>query len=134
MGSWRNHRSPTLRQGEADGMLDLTRSYFVIANQAGKNRQAGGIGGRPCPGTLLVGQQVPNRGRVGIPATVAVRNGVEEFVQEAVAAIQYQHVAITTARVGVSLNRSVARDGHRTRIAGPAARATSAAACACSAR
>jgi len=37
-------------------MLDLNGGYFVIANQAGKNRQAGGIGGRPCPRTLFVSQ------------------------------------------------------------------------------
>ena len=67
-----HHRGPALRQGEANRVLDLSGGDFVVTHQAGKNRQARGIGGSPRPGTLLVGQQVPNRGRIRIPAPVAV--------------------------------------------------------------
>ena len=44
MRSRRNNRGPALRQREAESMLNLTGGYFVVANQTGKNRQAGGIG------------------------------------------------------------------------------------------
>ena len=36
---------------------------FVVAREARKNRQPGGVGGSPRVGTLLVGRQVPDGGR-----------------------------------------------------------------------
>ena len=96
---------------------NLSGGYFVVTHQAGKNRQARGIGRSPRPGTLFVAQQVPNRRRIGVPGPVAVGNGGEQFVEKAVAVIEHQHVAIAATRIRTALDLSVGRKRHRPRIA-----------------
>src|SRR5580692_630771 len=93
-------------QGEANGMLNLAGGYFVIANQAGKNREAGGVGGCPCPRTLLIGLKIPDGGGGGVPAAVAVRRSAVEFVEKAIALVHHQHMPIAAAGVGEAFNLS----------------------------
>ncbi len=52
----KHHRGLALRQRKADRVLNLSGGYFVVTHQAGKDRQAGSIGGSPRPRTLFVGQ------------------------------------------------------------------------------
>ena len=112
-----HHRGPALRQREANRVLNLSGGYFVVTHQAGKDRQAGGIGGSPCPRTLLVGQQVPDRRRRGIPAPVSVGISAVQLVEKAIAVIQHEHVAIAIARIRIALDRRASRYRHRPRIA-----------------
>ncbi len=108
-----------VRQGEANRVRNLPGGDFVVTHQAGKNRQAGGIGRCPRPGTLRVGvtQQVPNGRRIGIPASVAVGDGAEQFVEKAIVVIEHQHVAIAASRIRIAFDLSVGRYRHRPRIA-----------------
>ncbi len=54
-------------QREAQRVVDLAGGDFVVARQAGKDRQACGVGGSPRVGALLVSRQVPDGGGCGVP-------------------------------------------------------------------
>ena len=83
-----------LRHGEADGMQNLARRHFVVAHQARKNRQTGGIGRGPSSRTKRIRFQIEDRARSGMPASIRLRMGVVEFVENAVALVDHQHVTI----------------------------------------
>ena len=114
----KHRRGPAVLQGNANGVLNLSRGHFVITHQAGKNRQTGGVGRSPGPRTLRVAvtQQVPNRRRGCIPAPVAVGDSAEQFVEKTIAVIEHQHMAIAIAGIGIALNRRIARYRHRPRV------------------
>ncbi len=112
----RSERSARLGQREAERMLNLAGSHFVIAHQARKNRQSGRVGGGPGVGPLLVAQQIPHRGRIGIPAPVGIHRRVVEFVEKTIAVVEHEHVAIAgTGRT--AFDRSTLRNRHGSGIA-----------------
>ena len=113
-----HHRGPALRQREADRVLNLSGGHFVVTHQAGKDRQAGGIGGSPRPRTLLVGfSRSQTAAEAAFQLPLPLGTGAEQFVEKAIAVIEHQHVAIAIARIRIALDRRVARYRHRPRIA-----------------
>jgi len=54
-------------EGDADGMVQAAGGDFVIADEAGEDRQAGGVGGGPSLGAQRGRGQVPLGARVGVP-------------------------------------------------------------------
>jgi hypothetical protein len=89
---------PGSRQREANRVRNLSGGDFVVTHQAGKNRQARGVGGSPRPGTLRVGvtQQIPDCRRIGVPCPIAVGIRAVQFVEKAVVVVEHQHVTIAS--------------------------------------
>ena len=88
---------PRFREREAEGVLNAARSDFVIAHEAGKDRQASRIRRRPGVRTLLIAEQIPHRGRIGVPASVGIDGRIVELVKKAIAVVEDEHVAIAGA-------------------------------------
>src|SRR5260221_9799815 len=91
-------------------MMNRSRSYLVVANEAGKNGQAGGVGGRPRVGPLFVRSHIPNRGRVGAPLSI-LQGGVVQLIQPAAVFLEDEHVTISVARLGIALDERIRWNG-----------------------
>src|SRR5260370_21615606 len=83
-----------LRHGKANGVADLARGNLVVAEQSGYDGKSRGIGGGPGIVPKRVGIQFEDRTRAGLPASIALRIGAEDFIQHAVVAIDHQNVAV----------------------------------------
>ena len=115
-----------------DGVGDLPRLHLVVAEQAGHDRQAGGVGRRPPGRAQGVGTQVPDRPRSRRRSRRAVV-GVVELVERARGGVDHDGVAVAGRRSGplrwgcrhrrdTAPGRSRWRTGtRRSRRAGPAA-------------
>ena len=87
-----------LRGGEADGVGDLTGGHFVVADEAGQDGQAGGVGGGPARRVArALDRQVEHRPRAGVPASIRLRPGVPRLVEPAGVAVDDQHVSVAAA-------------------------------------
>jgi len=69
--------------GEANGMFDGAGGDFVVANEAGKDGQAGGVGAGPGVGALLVGEEIPDGAGARIPLR-GLRIRTVEFVEKTI--------------------------------------------------
>ena len=97
-------------------MFDGGGGDFVVANEAGKDGQAGGVGAGPGVGALLVGEEIPDGAGARIPLR-GLRIRTVEFVEKTIGAVEDENVAIAGAGIRVTLNGSGERDGHGTEIA-----------------
>jgi len=97
-------------------MFDGAGGDFVVANEAGKDGQAGGVGAGPGVGALLVGEEIPDGAGARIPLR-GLRIRTVEFVEKTIGAVEDENVAIAGAGIRVTLNGSGERDGHGTEIA-----------------
>ncbi len=99
----------------ADGVGDLARLDLVVAQQAGQDRETGGVGRRPPRGTQGVGAQVPDRPGPAVEPPGAVL-GVVELVERARRGVDHDGVAVSGG-VLPSLDRGVGAEGIRSRVA-----------------
>ena len=91
---------------------------LVVADEAGEDRQPGGVGG--CPGVR------PQRGRAEVPAGAGVSipmrsatvlgEGPVELVERAAVAVDDEHVAVAVA-AGAALDRGTGRNRERAAVA-----------------
>src|ERR1019366_8308527 len=81
MRRWRRECGARLRQREAESMIDLAGGYFVVANQTGEDWESGGVRRSPRVGTLLVAQQRPHGGLIGVPASVGIHRRVIQLIE-----------------------------------------------------
>src|SRR6185503_19000698 len=92
--------------GEANRVIDLMSDDFVVANQAGCDRQTRGI--RRCPAfrALAVAgtREIPLGAVAAVPAVGAVLASVA-LIERARALLNYEHVTVT-----VAVGRAVAFD------------------------
>lgn len=116
MGGRRNEASAGILQRETDRVIEGTCGDFVIADKAGENGEAGGVGARPGVRTLLVGEKIPDGAGIGVPAG-GLRIGAVEFIEEAVGLIENQDVTIAGAGIGIALDGIGECDGHGARVA-----------------
>src|SRR5882762_5738538 len=97
-------------------MFDLSRSHFVIACQAGENRQARCVHRSPSPGTLLVPQEVPHYSYISVPTAISIRECAPHLIKKTVGIVEHQHMAVAGSS-RTTFNRSTAGDRHESRIA-----------------
>ncbi len=111
MRSRRSEGGTGILHGEAYGVTNGARGDFVIANQAGKNGEAGGVGAGPGIGALLVGDKIPDGAGSGVPCG-GLRIGTIEFVEEASVVVENEDVAIAVAGIGIAFDGRGERNGH----------------------
>src|SRR5689334_1610807 len=108
---------PGAVEGDADRVFEVARGDLVIADEAGEDRQPGGIGRGPRVRPAGARAQVPARARVGIPMPAA---GLEErpveLVERAAGAVDDEHVTIAVAAFA-ALDRRGLRHRERSRVA-----------------
>ena len=111
---------PALRAAdrEAQGVVDHALLHdLVVADEAGVDRQPGGVGGGPAVGPQGVRAEVEHRARAGLPRrAAALRVGGEQLVELARGVVDHEHVAVAVAR-RAALDRRVRRDRVRARVA-----------------
>ena len=81
----------------------------LVAGEAGQDRQAGRVGGRPAGRAKLVRAEIEDRARAGLPATAAGRVEGEQLVELAAVAVDDQRVPVAV-RAAAALDRDVRRD------------------------
>jgi hypothetical protein len=88
-------------EGDADRVFEVAGGDFVVADEAGEDRQAGGVGGSPAIGAEGGRVEVPGGAGVGVPVRLRLGDvgGVVELVEHAAGAVDGEHVAITVAAV-----------------------------------
>ena len=106
-----------LARREANGVLDFAGGDFVVANQAGEDGEAGGVGGGPGVGTLLVIEQIPNCGGGGVPTAVGIGVAAVELVEPAIGVVEDEDVAVAAAGIWIALDGRVGGHGHGAGIA-----------------
>jgi hypothetical protein len=111
---WRDEGGPGARDGEADGVVDGTGGNFVVADEAGEDGEAGGVGGSPRVGTGVVVLQIPDGAVVGAPLAIA-ENAKSDFVKEAGIFVDDEDVLI--ARAACAFDGSVGGEGHGHEVA-----------------
>ncbi len=119
-------RGPDMAVGRADGdpqrVPDRTTHRFVVANQAGKNREPRRVRRRPALGTTGVGGEIEDRAGVGFPALgAAVPPRGEQLEQPPAIAIDDEQVAIAArpaARHSAFDEVRLRRRDRRNRISG----------------
>ena len=104
--------------GDADRVFDVAGGGLVVADEAGEDRQAGGVGRGPAVGAAGGGAQVPGGPRVGVPVRLRLGDveGAVELVELAGGAVDDEHVAVAVAAVA-ALDRGAGRDRERPRVA-----------------
>jgi hypothetical protein len=101
---------------EANSVLDGAGGDFVVANEAGEDGEAGGVGAGPGVRALLVGEKIPNGAGAYVPLR-GLRIGAVELVEETIGTVEDEDVAIAGAGIRVALNGSGERNGHGSGIA-----------------
>src|SRR5581483_1462535 len=102
---------------EAQRVTNLARfKNFIIAHEAGKNRQASGVGRGPAIRPHCTRFQIKNGSALRVPTAVALRKRTEHFIQFPVVSIDDDHMTIAVS-VRAAFDWSVAWDWIRTRIA-----------------
>ena len=79
--------------GEAQRMPDRTGRDLVVADEAGQDRQARGVGTRPAGRAKRVRAQVPGRAAAGVPGAVEAVGG-EELEEPAAVLVDHEDVAV----------------------------------------
>src|SRR6187397_2835288 len=91
---------------------------LVVTDEAGEDRQAGGVGRGPAVGAAGGGAQVPFGSRVGVPVRPRIGDveGAVELVELAAGAVDDEDVAVAVAAVA-ALDRGARRNRERPRVA-----------------
>ena len=84
-------RAARLGDGDAERVVDPAPRDVLVAGEAGEDRQACGVGGRPAGGAKAVRAEAPDRARAGRPATALAAEG-EELVEPAGVAVDEDRV------------------------------------------
>jgi len=76
-------------EGDADRVVEVAGGDLVVADEAGEDRQPGGVGGGPAVGAAGGGAQVPRGSRVGVPVRARLGDveGAVELVELAGGAV-----------------------------------------------
>ena len=95
-------------EGDADRVVEVAGGGLVVADEAGEDRQPGGVGRGPALGAAGGGAQVPVGPRVGVPVRPRLGDveGAVELVELAGGAVDDEHVAVAVAAVA-ALDRRV---------------------------
>ena len=97
-------------EGDADRVVDRARCHLLVTDEAGEDRQAGGIGGGEALGATVRAVEIPDRAPVGLPALVLfVGEPAVHLVELAVGVVEADDVAVALA-VLAALDRRVERD------------------------
>ena len=100
------------RGGDADGMVDAAGGDLLVSDQAGQDRESGGIRGGPPRGAQGVRAQVPGRAGPRGPGPVGLTSRVEGLVEATRRLVDDDHVVVRAV-----LDRRIGGDRVGTRVA-----------------
>ena len=105
-GAMRRRPHVTVRgtRGDAEGVPDLTGRHLVVAHEAGKDRETGGVGRRPLLGAARVRRQIEYGTGARVPAACrGVPRRGKRLVEQPAIAIDDEQMAVTRrATAGLS--------------------------------
>src|SRR4051812_19540510 len=96
-------------EGDPDRVFEPAAVDLVVADEAGEDRQTGGIRRGPGVGAAGARAQVPTGAGVGVPvgAATALEEGAVELIQRAAGAVDDKHVAVAVAAVAALDRRAL---------------------------